>query len=75
MSCPQIGITRLTRTVRTSRLVVCNGWDLEPLDLLNSLALGCYQPSPEVYDSHDYKLGIVKENIALTTNFFIQGCD
>ncbi len=29
-------------------LVVCNRWDLEPLDLLNALALGCYQPSPEV---------------------------
>ncbi len=27
-------------------LVVCNYWDLEPLDLLNSLALGCYQPFP-----------------------------
>ena len=29
-------------------LVVCNNWDLEPLDLLNGLALGCCQPSPEV---------------------------
>ena len=29
-------------------LVVCNNWDLEPFDLLNGLALGCYQPSPEV---------------------------
>ena len=29
-------------------LVVCNNWDLEPLDLLNGLALGCYRPSPEV---------------------------
>ena len=29
-------------------LVVCNSWDLEPLDLLNGLALRCYQPSPEV---------------------------
>ena len=27
-------------------LVVCNNWDQEPLDLLNGLALGCYQPSP-----------------------------
>ena len=25
------------------------GWDLESLDLLNGLALGCYQPSPEVF--------------------------
>ena len=30
-------------------LVVYNNWDLESLDLLNGLALGCcYQPSPEV---------------------------
>ena len=29
-------------------LVVCSGWDLEPLHLLNGLALGCYRPSPEV---------------------------
>ena len=29
-------------------LVVFNSFDLEPLDLLNNLALGCYQPFPEV---------------------------
>ncbi len=29
-------------------LVLCKNWDLEPLDLLNGLALGCYEPSPEV---------------------------
>ncbi len=29
-------------------LVVCNSWDLEPWDLLNGLALGCYQSSPEL---------------------------
>ena len=29
-------------------LVVCNSWDLEPWDPPNGLALGCYQPSPEV---------------------------
>ena len=29
-------------------LVVCNNWDLEPLDLQNGLALGCYQPFLEV---------------------------
>ena len=29
-------------------LVVCNSWDLEPLDLLIGLALGCYQQSPKV---------------------------
>ena len=29
-------------------LNVCNNWNLKYLDLLNSLALGCYQLSPEV---------------------------
>ncbi len=29
-------------------LVVCNNKGLEPLDLQNGLALGCYQPCPEV---------------------------
>ena len=29
-------------------LVVCNNLDPEPLDLLNGMVLGCYQPSPEV---------------------------
>ncbi len=29
-------------------MVVCNNWDLKPLNQLNSVALGCYQPSPEV---------------------------
>ncbi len=31
-------------------LVVCTDWDLEPLDLLDGMALGYYQPSssPEV---------------------------
>ena len=29
-------------------LVVCNNWDLEPLDLLNGLLLGCYRCCPEV---------------------------
>ncbi len=35
-------------------LVVCNDRDLEPLDLPNGLALGCYQPSPEVLNSTAY---------------------
>ena len=35
------------RTIK--ELVVCmNNRDLERLDLQNGLALGCYQPSPEV---------------------------
>ena len=29
-------------------LVVCNDVDLEPLDLVNGLVLGCYRPSPVV---------------------------
>ncbi len=29
-------------------LVSYNIWDLQSLDLLDGLALGCYQPSPEV---------------------------
>ena len=28
--------------------VVCSDWDLEPLGLLNGLALGCHQLSPVV---------------------------
>ncbi len=39
------------RTVRTSRQRSCNqrvGWDIEPLDLLNVLALGCYHSHPDV---------------------------
>ncbi len=40
----QLGLSPKGRAIR--ELVVCNNWDLEPLDLLNGLALGCYQPSP-----------------------------
>ncbi len=32
---------------------VFNNLDLKPLDLLNGLALGCYQPSPEVSIKHN----------------------
>ena len=42
-------------TIRTSKQRSCNqkvgfcdNWDLKPLELLNRLALGCYQPYPEV---------------------------
>ncbi len=42
----QLGLPDKGRAIKG--LVVCNNWDLEPLDLLNGLALGCYQPSPEV---------------------------
>ncbi len=40
--------------IRTSRKrscnqgIVCNDWNLDPLVMQNGLALGCYQPSPEV---------------------------
>ncbi len=40
----QLGLPNKGRAIK--ELVVCN--DLEPLDLLNGLTLGCYQPSPEV---------------------------
>ncbi len=42
----QLGLPDKGRAIKL--LVVCNDWDLEPLDLLNGLALGCYQPSHEV---------------------------
>ena len=42
----QLGLPDKGRAIKG--LVVCNSWDLEPYDLLNGLALGCYQPSPEV---------------------------
>ncbi len=42
----QLGLPDKGRAIKG--LVVCNNWDQEPLDLLNGLALGCYQPSPEV---------------------------
>ena len=37
----QLGLPDKGRAIKG--LVVCNSWDLEPLDLLNGLALGCYQ--------------------------------
>ena len=39
----QLGLPDKGRAIKG--LVV---WDLEPLDLLNGLALGCYQPSLEI---------------------------
>ena len=42
----QLGLLDKGRAIKG--LVVCNNWDIEPLDLLKGLALGCYQPSPEV---------------------------
>ena len=41
-----LGLPEKGRAVKW--LAVSNTRDLEPLDLLNGLALGCYQPSPEI---------------------------
>ncbi len=40
----QVGLPDKNRAI--IGLFVCNNWDLDPLDLLNGLALGCYRPSP-----------------------------
>ncbi len=40
----QLGIPDKSRAIKG--LVVYFSWYLQPLDLLNSLDLGCYQPSP-----------------------------
>ncbi len=42
----QLGLPDKGRAIKG--LVVCNRWDLEPRNLLNGLAPGCYQPFPEV---------------------------
>ncbi len=42
----QLGLPDKGRAIKG--LVVCNNRDLEPLDLKNGLALGCYQPSSGV---------------------------
>ncbi len=39
----QLGLLDKGSTIK--ELVVCNNWELEPLDLRSGLALGCYQPS------------------------------
>ncbi len=55
MPWPQTGATQYHAQVRLpdeeraiKGLVVCNNKDLEPLDLQNGVALGCYQPFSEV---------------------------
>ena len=55
MSWPQTGATLYNAQLghpdkgrAIKGMVVSNNRDLEPLDLLNSLAIGCYQPSPEI---------------------------
>ena len=39
----QLGLPDKGRAIKG--LVVCNSWELEPLDLLNGRALGFYQPN------------------------------
>ena len=58
----QLGLPDKGRAIK--ELVVCNDWDLEPLDLLNSLALGCNQPSPVGYESY-----MEKANNTISLNF------
>ena len=59
----QLGLPDKGRAIKG--LVVCNSWDLEPLDLLNGLALDCYWPSLR-YDSKLNKL-IYNTHIHLIT--------
>ncbi len=62
----QLGLPDKGRAIKG--LVVCNNWDLYTLDLLNGLALGCYQLSPEVL------IAIRDSNgFTLTTSNFVQG--
>ncbi len=42
----QLGLPDKGRAIKG--LVVCNSWDVAWTGLLNCLALGCYQPSPDV---------------------------
>ncbi len=55
-----LGLPDKVRTIKG--LIVCNNWDLEPLDLLNGLSLGCYQPSPEVLIVYTAILEIIAIN-------------
>ena len=51
----QLGLPDKGRAIKG--LVVCNSWDLEPLELLNGLALVCFQ-RPLRYDSYMNKVGV-----------------
>ena len=42
----QVGLPDKGRAIKG--LVVCSDWDLESMDLLKGLALGCYKPFREV---------------------------
>ncbi len=43
----QLGLPDNGRAI--TGLVVCNDWNQEPLELLHSLALGCYQGNTKFY--------------------------
>ncbi len=57
----QLGLPDKGRAIKG--LVVCNSWDLEPWNLLSGPALGCYQPSPEVW--------LVNINVPWAKDFFV----
>ena len=57
----QLGLPDKGRAIKG--LDVFNNWDLEPMDLLNGLALGCYQPSPEVLIFLRYRLIILRSKV------------
>ena len=71
---PQIGVTQYNaqfalrdKGCATNGLVICNEWDLKPLDQLNGLALDCYQPSPEVCIESYYS-----KSLTLLTSYLIK---
>ncbi len=56
MPWPQTGATKYHPQLRLpdngraiKGMVVCNNWDLDTLDLLNGLALGCYQSYQQTF--------------------------
>ncbi len=74
MPCPQINASQChaqlglpDRGRAMKGLAVCNVLDQEPLDPLNGLALGCYQPYHEVWIVFPYQLikgtGLRKTNL------------
>ena len=59
--CTQLGLPDKVRSIKG--LVVCNNKDLEPLDQPNGLALGCYQPSP------DLKVQFINEKCSFVAHY------
>ncbi len=73
----QLGLPDKGRVIKG--LVVCNSWDLEPLDLLNGLALGCYRKIEKMTPQlHEIKVVDEKQNIGMyktswkTGNIFLK---